>query len=256
MTDKWLLIGTDERLAICKDNLVQDGDQGILLQTERANEALKEVLTTFQPNHIVFPIGELKGRFPVELLVHRPTLYVGNVSRKWLEPFQKEGLTIHHYLQEELFIWENAHITAEAFLKEFYEETARMIRGTSFFIAGFGRVGKMVARLIESMGGNVSIVARKTEQLAEANMLGYQSCAIEKLSSYEGSYVVNTIPAKWLHAENSDALFIFDLASSPGCLRDAKNVEYYKILPRLPGKHFPIDAAFVLKEALYRLNST
>lgn len=256
MTDKWLFIGTDQRFSICKERFVKEGKQCRLVQTEVWNEALEKVLRDFKPNHIVFPINELKGHVPLSLLVHRPTLYVGSASKEWLVPFQNKQLTIHHYLQEELFIWQNAHITAEAFLKEFYKETERMVRGASFYIAGFGRVGKMVAQLVQSLGGEVTIVARQASQLAEAKMLGYDSCSIDEVSSYEGSYMVNTIPAKWLRAEKSKALFIFDLASMPGCLREAKYVEYYKILPRLPGKHFPIDAGLALKDAFHRLNST
>ncbi len=253
-SEKWLFIGTDLRLSVCKEHMSNEGKTCKIVQTDTVTEELESVLLRFQPDHIVFSIGEIKGVVPVHLLANQPKLYVGNVSKEWLMPFQDAGLVIQHYLQEELFVWENAHITAEAFLREFYEKTHRIVRNTSFHIAGFGRVGKMTAQLVQAMGGKVTILARTEEQLAEAKMLGYKSCSIDSPLEITNCYVVNTIPAKWLKIEKTKPLFVFDLASAPGCLVDSENHEYYKLLPRLPGKHFPIDAALVLKEALDRMN--
>lgn len=112
----------------------------------------------------------------------------------------------------------------------------------------------MVAELIRGIGGQVIVVARSEAQLAEAKLLGYQIASIAEELPMEGNYLVNTIPAKWLEIGNQHPLFIFDLASAPGCLVETKNVEYYRLLPGLPGKHFPFDAASALKDALNRIN--
>ena len=48
-------------------------------------------------------------------------------------------------LQDELFIWENARLTAEAFIHVYYNEMGRTIAEKQFYVAGYGRVGKMVA---------------------------------------------------------------------------------------------------------------
>lgn len=254
--EKWLFIGTDPRLAVCQALMSKEGKTCKLVQTDTFTEEVASVLHHFQPTQIVFPIGQMAQSIPTDLLTAKPTLYVGNVSEQWLAPFQNAHFTIRHYLQEPLFVWENAHLTAEAFVKEFYKETKRSVKNNHFYVAGFGRVGKMVAQLIQGMQGNVTIVARDEEQLAEAKMTRYDTLAIHNKLQVEESYIVNTIPAKWLKNDQDHPLFIFDLASSPGCLVDSQNVEYYKLLPRLPGKHFPIEAALVLKDALNRMNST
>lgn len=253
--EKWLFIGDDARLSVCKDFMCEEGRDCKIVRTDRWTEKLQQIILEFQPHHIVLPIRQLAGEIPLHLFKSKPTFYVGNGSKEWLRVLHDAHLTLHTYVQEELFVWENAHLTAEAFLKEFYKETARVVKNTSFHVAGFGRVGKMVARLLQEMGGDVKILARSPEQLAEAEMMGYKNASIDLPAAYKGSYLVNTIPARWLTIQRNRPLFIFDLASAPGCLVEPENIEYYTLLPGLPGKHFPIDAAIVLKDALNRMNS-
>jgi dipicolinate synthase subunit A len=64
---------------------------------------------------------------------------------------------------------------------------------------------------------------------------------------------VNSIPSQWLTVEKELEFPIFDLASSPGCLKNPLSSEYYTILLGLPGKHFPVDAATALADALERM---
>lgn len=251
--ERWLFIGTDARFSICEKYLRKEGKTCKLIQTNQWTAALDEKLIEFQPSHIVCPMNELEGHIPIHLLAQKPVLYVGNASEEWRIPYEEAGVTVYCYLQEESFVWENAHLTAEAFLQEFYKETARVVRNTSFHVAGFGRVGKMIARLLKGIGGNVTIIAQTDAQLAEAKMFGYHSHALDRPCVYSDSYVVNTIPAKWFEDGEHNPLFVFDLASAPGCLVNRGNVEYYTILPGLPGKHFPIEAALALKDVLNRL---
>ena len=65
--------------------------------------------------------------------------------------------------------------------------------------------------------------------------------------------LINTIPAKWLAATENPSLHIYDLASAPGCLKAQLSSEYYTVLLGLPGKHFPVDAAVALADALERM---
>ena len=43
-----------------------------------------------------------------------------------------------------------------------------LIAGGHFYIAGFGKVGKMVANVMSSLGADVTIIARSDRQLGEA----------------------------------------------------------------------------------------
>lgn len=254
MTEKkWLFIGTDARLAACKLMMEAEGKVCRIVQIDDYSAELKSVLVEYRPDYIVFPILQMKSEIPVELLKHQPKLYTGVTTSEWLAPFENVGLVSESYLKEELFIWENAGLTAEAFIKEYYAHTNAIINGTAFYVAGFGRVGKMVAQMLRSLGGQVTVVARASEQLAEAKMLGFQVHPLGEPLDLTEIYLVNTIPVKWLEVGKARPRFIFDLASAPGCLVDQQNVEYYKLLPGLPGKHFPVDAARALKDVLNRM---
>ena len=121
-------------------------------------------------------------------------------------------------------------------------------------MAGYGRVGKMVADALSSLGGNVTVIARSDAQLGEAEMRGFSAEQFTNHLKMSDSYLVNTIPAKWFTKQFEIPHFIFDLASAPGCLREASTSEYYRLLPGLPGKYFPVDAAISLRGALERIH--
>lgn len=250
---KWLFIGTDKRLLACSE-FMQNADYDCqIVQTDCYSVELEQALVDFKPNHIVFPILEMMGTLPIDLLEKDVCLYTGVASTSWLKPFTDAGLTINSYLGEEIFIWENARLTAEAFISIFYTQIGRPIINNHFQVAGYGRIGKIVADTLRSLGGNVTVIARSDAQLGEAAARGFQTANLAAFDMKE-SYVVNTIPAKWLAPQKTTPLHIFDLASAPGCLIDARVPEYYTILPGLPGKHFPIDAAISLQGALERIH--
>lgn len=254
INQKWLLIGQDTRLEILQKLMLREGRDCVLIETDVYTERLKEVLLTFQPSHIVFSVLQLKNDIPVNLFRQDVKLFVGLASNEWLAPLKEAGLDVQSYLTEETFLWENARITAEAFVKEFYQEAAETITGQNFLVAGFGRVGKMTADLLYGMGGAVTIMTDVPKELAEAKMRHFPVHPLNAELSFESFYIINTIPTKWLKIDSEPPHFIFDLASSPGCLAEEENLEYYKLLPGLPGKHFPVSAAKALKAALGRMN--
>ena len=43
---------------------------------------------------------------------------------------------------------------------------------------------------------------------------------------------------------------VYDLASYPGCLKDGVERDHYELLPALPGKFFPNDAANILYNSI------
>ncbi|QTD42278.1 hypothetical protein [Sporosarcina sp. Te-1] len=251
--EKWLFIGSDRRLEICSKLFGEFGLASAHSNSNEYSDELGQLIASFQPDHIVFPILEMKGNIPPELLPSGTKLYVGVASEQWVATYESRGYPVERYLQEERFIWENAILTAEGFLREYYKDTNRCIKGRHFFVTGFGKVGKMTAKMIHSLGGEVTVAARSEAQLSEAVSLGYAIQSLQEDWTNEHSILVNTIPAQWLHLHNDSTLRVYDLASAPGCLKPGSFAEYYTIHLGLPGKHFPDDAAKVLAEALLRM---
>ncbi|GKV55540.1 hypothetical protein NCCP2222_14870 [Sporosarcina sp. NCCP-2222] len=251
--EKWLFIGSDRRLEICSTLFEGMGIPSAYFNSNAYSEELGQLITSFQPGHIVFPILEMQGNIPPELLANGTKLYVGVATNQWIDIYQSSGYQVVRYLHEERFIWENAILTAEGFLREFYKDSNRCVQGKHFFVTGFGKVGKMTAKAIQALGGKVTVIARSEAQLSEAISLGYTIQSIHQDLSEEDSVLVNTIPAQWLFLQNHSPLRVYDLASAPGCLKPGSFAEYYTIHLGLPGKHFPDDAAQVLAEALLRM---
>ncbi len=221
--------------------------------TDHYTDELGEEIVKYSPRQIVFPILQMKNAIPPLLLEEGVELYTGIASEQWLRPLREAGLSLHSYTQEEQFIWQNAKLTAEGFIHEYYARTKRCISGGHFSIAGFGRVGKATAHALASLGAVVTVVARSDDQLGEASYHGYK---IERLTdewAMEEGTLINTIPVKWLAAPQNPSVHIYDLASAPGCLKAQLSSEYYTVLLGLPGKHFPVDAAVALADALERM---
>jgi dipicolinate synthase subunit A len=252
---KWLFIGTDRRLSECSRIMKQQGSNVFHYEGNNYSDHLSEILDEFSPTHIVFPILQMEGTIPVSKINKDVILYTGMAADDWLAPFKEAGITIRPYLKEVEFVWENAVLTAEGFLIEYYSSAKRRISGEHFYIAGFGKVGKATAAVLSSLGASITILARSRDQLGEAAANGYGTMLLPNDALHVTGILVNTIPAKWLQVGTGFTLRIYDLASAPGCLRDNAPDEYYTIHLGLPGKHFPADAAKALSEALLRMNS-
>lgn len=251
--DNWLFIGTDSRLAACSQIMAERGFTTRHAGVDHYTEELGECITDYSPRQIVFPILQMKGSISPALLEKGTELYTGVASEEWLKPLKEAGLLVNSYLKEEQFIWQNAKLTAEGFIHDYYSHTRRSIFETHFYVAGFGKVGKATAHALASLGAKVTVLARSDAQLGEASIHGYKTERLTDDWGIKEGNLINTIPAKWLSVSESPGLHIFDLASAPGCLKERLSSEYYTVLLGLPGKHFPVDAAVALANALERM---
>lgn len=252
--EKWLFIGSDQRLPKCSDIMNARGYTCQSIETNSFTADLEKLLKAYQPNHIVFPIMQLSNTIPHKLLGKKTHLYTGLASASWLKSFENSNLKIDCYLEEERFIWENARLTAEAFLAVYQAKMGQAVFRSDFTVAGYGRVGKMVADVLAALGGEVTVIARSDVDIGEAQSRGFMTKRLESEMTIASTCLVNTIPAKWLSVKKNDNLFIFDLASAPGCLVEGLMPEYYTLLPGLPGTYFPSDAATALADALERIH--
>ncbi|BDH61197.1 hypothetical protein MTP04_13270 [Lysinibacillus sp. PLM2] len=249
VNEKWLIIGQDARLKSLAKKLSNE-NRTVYYKNETVwNEDLNRTAIDFQPNMVVLPIHPLPIHVPIVLGLKNSKIFAGKLNEKWQEVLT--GQEIHFYLQDESFIWKNAALTAEAFLSFFYN-TKQAIYGKKYIITGFGRVAKMLAHAIKSIGGEVCIAVRSHVQLNEAKAFQYEAVYLDQVASIEGDIFINTIPAKWVDEKfnNTIKMPIYDLASSPGCLQDDVIRANYQLLPALPGKYFPQDAAHVLYESI------
>lgn len=252
MTKRWLIVGTDERMKILAKNL--DGNGRTIFYKNKAtwDSELNATALDFHPDVVVLPIQPMPIEVPVVFGLQNAMIHAGKLSQEWEAILKKN--TIHRYLEQESFIWQNAALTAEAFLAYFYENK-RAVRGKRFIITGFGRVAKMMARMLKNMQGDVVILVRSASQHCEALAFGYESYLLDEKNVFEGVALINTVPAKWVTPKLREQfkMPIYDLATAPGCMTgDTYN---YVLLAGLPGKYFGADAANLLKTAILEWRS-
>jgi len=158
----------------------------------------------------------------VKTLQQGKQLFVGKVDEK----IQKlcETYEIHYvdYFDREELTIANAIPTAEGAIAVAMKETPFTLHGSNCLCLGFGRIGKILSKMLFGIGANVSVAARKTSDFAWCQAFGYTSIHVEKLEEAVGNYdiIFNTIPHlildfNLLSKVKRDVLIV-DLASKPG----------------------------------------
>lgn len=170
---------------------------------------------------------------------------------KLIDLMEKENLTVLNIIP-----------TVEGALQFAMEQTEFTIHSSNCLILGFGRIGKLLAKALKSLGANVSCEARKESDLAWIKAYNYKGIHLNNLEEnlLENDYdiIFNTIPmmildeAKLKLIKNKKTLII-ELASAPGGIdfkkAEAYNVKVIKALG-LPGKVAPLTAAKYIRETL------
>lgn len=249
-SSRWLIVGTDKRLAYCSEQLKKQQIECHHIHSNNFTAEFEQQFQQFNPTHIVLPILQMQGIIPFDLFHEKMRFFAGQYSDVWKQLFEEYGFQLESYLHDEVFVQENAKITAEAFLIYFYSLTGVTIAHKRFYVAGYGRVGKEISKLLQALQADVTVIARSLAQLEDAKSKGLKTSILQKDMQWDDGYFINTIPAQWLSIEEDHNSFIFDIASSPGCLANEVTPEYYRLLPGLPGLYFPADAGRVLAQTL------
>ncbi|HOJ10082.1 MAG TPA: dipicolinate synthase subunit DpsA [Clostridiales bacterium] len=156
----------------------------------------------------------------------------------------------------------NAIPTAEGAIQIAMEEMQITLHDSNVLVMGFGRVGEVLAKMLNGIGANTFVEARKYADFAWIKSYGYKPVAINQLDEYisDMDVIFNTIPAlildeKLLGKVRKDCLII-DLASKPGGVDfDKAKMMDLKVnwALSLPGKVAPITAAKFIKDTIYNI---
>ena len=146
----------------------------------------------------------------------------GMIGRSTLLSAREHGVVVtDYYAVEELQI-RNAVTTAEGALRIAMEESGRSLCGRHCLVVGFGRIGKILAHRLRGLNAEVTVSARKSEDLAWIEAMGYRPVRTGNLAEVlpETELLFNTVPAvvlgeKELILLNSETLLL-ELASEPG----------------------------------------
>ena len=102
------------------------------------------------------------------------------------------------------------------------EEYPKTLSSSNILVMGFGRIGKIVAKMLQGIGAKVFCEARKKEDLAYIQAFGYTPIDLSDLEENLGKFdiIINNIPTLILDKSRLNLLkkdvLILDLASKPG----------------------------------------
>ncbi len=163
--------------------------------------------------------------------------------------------------REELLI-HNAIPTVEGALEIAMKETPFTIHGSRCLVLGYGRIGKLLAKTLHTLGAITTVSARKQRDLAWIVANGYQKIPFSDLIHHIGGFdlIFNTIPTTILDyrmlLELPDSTLVIDLASKPGGV-DFKTAEILnkKVIwaLSLPGKVAPKTAGKIIKDTIQNI---
>lgn len=165
---------------------------------------------------------------------------------------------IYDYFDREELAVLNAVPTAEGAIEVAMRNYQRTINSSNCLVAGYGRIGKVLSRLLAALGANVTVSARKIDDLTWIRLNGHNAINTEDISDSGGYDIIfNTIPFMIF---NEDTLckvaknaLVIDLASAPGGVdfsaAEKHNINAIHALS-LPGKVAPVTAGEIIKNTI------
>ena len=193
-------------------------------------------------------------------IVKNKKIITGNITSEIQNYIKSENnLEIIDILKFEELTVLNSIPTAEGAIQIAMEKSNVTIHNSKCLVLGFGRIGKVLAKMLLGIGAKVYCEARKVEDIAWIQAYGYNPIHLNELNNYlsEFDFIFNTIPflildKNYLKLVKKEAILI-DLASKPGGIdfeeANKLNLENYWALA-LPGKVASKTAAKYIYESI------
>ena len=193
-------------------------------------------------------------------LVHK-TVYGGMMGRVTKTSALWDEVEWDDYSIRDEFSIRNAVPTAEGAVEIALRESRDVLLGKKVLVVGYGRIGKVLSRMLHSLGAQVTVSARRERDFAWIHTLGMRAVCTGNLADCaDFSLVFNTVPAVVLTsrflAKLPRGAKIIDLASAPGGadLEAASRLGIPVIQAlSLPGKTAPVEAGRIIRDTVYHM---
>jgi dipicolinate synthase subunit A len=193
------------------------------------------------------------------LLSHKKMVFGGQLPKSFCEELESRNCPYcDYFLLDELAVY-NAVPTAEGVVQVLIEELPITIHGMKCAVLGYGRVGKVLADTLSSLGADVTVFARKQSAFAEIYAFSMKYKHFENLTTEINDFdaVINTVPFKVLGSAqlsklNPDCVLI-EVASAPfGIDFQSAKEKAFKVVKAgsLPGKVAPKTAGEIIGRSI------
>ena len=195
----------------------------------------------------------------VALLSNKKMVFGGQLPKSFCEELESRDCPYcDYFLLDELAIY-NAVPTAEGVVQVLIEELPITIHGMKCGVLGYGRVGKVLANTLSSLGAKVTVFARKQSAFAEiyASSMEYKHFDVLATENNDFDVVINTVPVRvlgdaQLSKLNSDCILV-EVASAPfGIDFQSAKEKAFKVIKAgsLPGKVAPKTAGEIIGRSI------
>ncbi|MGN0488902.1 MAG: dipicolinate synthase subunit DpsA [Ruminococcus sp.] len=170
-------------------------------------------------------------------------------------------IKIYDYLDREEFAVANALATAEGAVQVAMEEYEGLISNSRCLVTGYGRIGRILSSMLNSLNAKVTVSTEKTDHFEYIIATGNKPIKTNKITGLNNYDIVfNTVPAliidKKVLENSSPNVLIIDLASLPGGVdfKTAKKLNISAIHAlSLPGKCSPKAAGEIITKTILNM---
>lgn len=185
----------------------------------------------------------------------------GKLPRGFSELCDARGVEVFDYYEREEFAVANAIPSAEGAIEIAMRELPITLHGSRALVIGYGRIGKVLSRLLKALGVHVSASARKPSDLAWIRADGISAAHTSELSTLfekiDFDMIFNTVPHRVLGKAELENIrvgtLIVDLASKPGGVdtEAADSLSHSVIWAlSLPGKVAPVTSGHIIADTV------
>lgn len=259
--------GGDRRQDLLAELLAADGHETQLIH------AAEDLYFLDGADLTVFPLPACRddgtvtdaGLTASELFLHMPHGSVaagGRIPPSFYGMAELRGVTLHDYTKREDFAIANALATAEGALGIAIMQMDVTLQGAACLVVGNGRIGKLLARKLALLGADVTVSARRADDLTWVKTDGHAAVHTAAVADVAGRFdvIFNTVPVMVLDVpvleKTRPGALIIDLASKPGGV----DFDAAQALGRrtvwalsLPAKTAPRSAAAYVRDSLYHI---
>ncbi len=202
-------------------------------------------------------IGEVLEKIPENSL-----FIAGKIPDHITKQFAEKKVKCLDIVEREELAVLNAVPSAEGAIHILLQELPMTLMGSRILIVGYGRIGKVLAKMLQGFGAEVWAAARKYSDIAWIEAQGLKPVPMYQLARYVSDMdaIVNTAPAlvitKEILEKTRNDCFLLDLASVPGGI-DFKAAEAFGFKVNwalgLPGKIAPLTAGDIIRRTIYNI---
>lgn len=244
---------------------------------EKNRKCIKDIKNGIsQADIIILPLPATKdGKYLSSLIPMKETvddiigcfkenqiIFAGMLSKGLEAKIAKKTNRIYDYFKREEVTIKNTIPTAQGILKTMIDNIEYTIHSSKCAVFGYGRVAKVTADILSSIGAAVTVCVRKYSDIAAAEVKGLNGCIISdfKNISHDFDIIINTVPSVVINREilenvRPDCLII-DVASAPYGTDFAAAFELGLNAiqcPSLPGKVAPKTAGRIVADAIINI---